>query len=383
MATQVEVPAMGESISEAVIVRWLKGDGEQVAIDEPICELETDKANVDLPAPAAGTLRPMKQPGATVRVGETIARIEEGQAEANPAQPSAPAPPPAAKEAPPKPPPAPASKRQEKKAEAPAPKSPRPQQQAPSPPQPAPPPPPAAPSAADASSGSRREPMSNIRRRIAERLVKAQQTAAMLTTFNEIDMTTVLELRARHQAQFTELHGVPLGLMSFFVRAAAVALKQFPMLNAEIDGSDVVYHDHVHLGVAVSTERGLVVPVLRNVETMSFPQIETEIKRVATAAREGKLSLTELSGGTFTITNGGVFGSLLSTPILNPPQTGILGMHTIQRRPAVVGDEIKARPLMYVALTYDHRLVDGKDSVSFLVRIKKLVEDPMEMLLEM
>jgi 2-oxoglutarate dehydrogenase E2 component (dihydrolipoamide succinyltransferase) len=375
MATEALVPAMGESITEAVIVRWLKGDGDAVAVDEPICELETDKANVDLPSPAAGTLRPLKAPGATVRVGELIARIEDGQPAAKPAQP---APSPAAKETPPKeapPKPPPASKKQEKKAEAPAAKS------APPPPAPAHPPPPT--SAADASSGSRREPMSNIRRRIAERLVKAQQTAAMLTTFNEIDMTTVLELRARHQERFTELHGVPLGLMSFFVRAAAVALKQFPMLNAEIDGSDIVYHDHVHLGVAVSTERGLVVPVLRNVETMSFPQIETEIKRVATAAREGKLSLAELSGGTFTITNGGVFGSLLSTPILNPPQTGILGMHTIQRRPAVVGEEIMARPLMYVALTYDHRLVDGKDSVSFLVRIKKLVEDPMEMLLEM
>jgi 2-oxoglutarate dehydrogenase E2 component (dihydrolipoamide succinyltransferase) len=375
MATEALVPAMGESITEAVIVRWLKADGEAVAVDEPICELETDKANVDLPSPAAGTLRPLKAPGATVRVGELIARIEDGQPAAKPAQP-APAPSPAAKETPPKEaPPKPPPKKQEKKVEAPAAKS------APPPPAPAHPPPPT--SAADASSGSRREPMSNIRRRIAERLVKAQQTAAMLTTFNEIDMTTVLELRARHQERFTELHGVPLGLMSFFVRAAAVALKQFPMLNAEIDGSDIVYHDHVHLGVAVSTERGLVVPVLRNVETMSFPQIETEIKRVATAAREGKLSLAELSGGTFTITNGGVFGSLLSTPILNPPQTGILGMHTIQRRPAVVGDEIRARPLMYVALTYDHRLVDGKDSVSFLVKLKKLVEDPMEMLLEM
>ena len=385
MATEALVPAMGESITEAVIVRWLKADGEAVAMDEPICELETDKANVDLPSPAAGTLRPLAQPGATVRVGELIARIEDGQPAAKPApaaEPSpapSPVPPPAAKEtqtkqAPPKPP---ASKKPDMKPEAPAPMTVSPPQPAPVPQQSP------SPSAPRAESGSRREPMSNIRRRIAERLVKAQQTAAMLTTFNEIDMTTVLELRARHQERFTELHGVPLGLMSFFVRAAAVALKQFPMLNAEIDGSDVVYHDHVHLGVAVSTERGLVVPVLRNVETMSFPQIETEIKRVATAAREGKLSLAELSGGTFTITNGGVFGSLLSTPILNPPQTGILGMHTIQRRPAVVGDEIRARPLMYVALTYDHRLVDGKDSVSFLVRIKKLVEDPMEMLLEM
>lgn len=230
--------------------------------------------------------------------------------------------------------------------------------------------------------GTRREPMTKIRRRIAERLVRAQQTAAMLTTFNEIDMTTVLQLREQHKEQFEKSHGVSLGLMSFFSRATVLALKQFPAINAEIEGTDIIYHDHVHLGVAVSTDRGLVVPVLRHAEQMSFAKVESEIKRVAGAARDGKLSLQELSGGTFTITNGGVFGSLLSTPILNPPQTGILGMHTIQKRPMVVDDRIEIRRMMYVALSYDHRLVDGREAVQFLVKLKHLLEEPLSMLLE-
>jgi 2-oxoglutarate dehydrogenase E2 component (dihydrolipoamide succinyltransferase) len=232
------------------------------------------------------------------------------------------------------------------------------------------------------ANGARRVPMSKIRRRIAERLVRAQHTAAMLTTFNEIDMTAVMELREHHKEQFEQQHGVSLGLMSFFTRATVLALKQFNALNAEIDGTDIIYHQHVNLGAAVSTERGLVVPVLRGVETMSFAQIESEIKRVAIAARDGKLGLQELSGGTFTITNGGVFGSLLSTPILNPPQCGILGMHTIQKRAVVIGDDIKARKMMYVALSYDHRLVDGREAVSFLVKLKTLIEEPAMMLLE-
>jgi 2-oxoglutarate dehydrogenase E2 component (dihydrolipoamide succinyltransferase) len=204
----------------------------------------------------------------------------------------------------------------------------------------------------------------------------------MLTTFNEIDMTAVLELRERHKRRFADAHGVPLGLMSFFVRASVHALAQFPALNAEIDEDQIVYHQHVHMGIAVSTDRGLVVPVVRHVESMSFARIEAEIKRIAEAARRGKLSMEELSGGTFTITNGGVFGSLLSTPILNPPQTGILGMHAVQKRPAVVNDRIDIRPLMYVALTYDHRLVDGRDAVLFLVRIKELLEEPARMILD-
>lgn len=224
--------------------------------------------------------------------------------------------------------------------------------------------------------------MSKIRRRIAERLVRAQHTAAMLTTFNEVDMTNVLDVREKHKEEFEKAHGVSLGLMSFFARATVLAMKHFPIINAAIDGDDIVYNDHVNLGVAVNTERGLVVPILRNAEDLSFSRIEKEIKRVAIAARDGKLAIEELSGGTFTITNGGVFGSLLSTPILNPPQSAILGMHTIQRRPVCVGEKIRARRMMYVALSYDHRLVDGRDAVQFLVKLKKLLEEPLSMLLE-
>jgi 2-oxoglutarate dehydrogenase E2 component (dihydrolipoamide succinyltransferase) len=413
MPTDVTVPEMGESINEAVILRWIKSDGDQVAADEPICELETDKATFDLPAPAAGTLKTGKEVGATVQVGETIAQI--GEAAAKPAKVAAPAPKtskveakaatatkkleplkpvekktaavaekPVAKEQPPR-------KTEEDNGHAPAAVEEKPAEPVPSAAKPASVT--AAPAATERrmqdkpaasfdANGSRRVPMSKIRRRIAERLVRAQHTAAMLTTFNEIDMTAVMELRELHKEQFEQQHGVSLGLMSFFSRATVLALKQFPAVNAEIDGDDIVYHDHVNLGVAVSTERGLVVPVLHGVENMSFAQIESEIKRVATAARDGKLSLSELSGGTFTITNGGVFGSLLSTPILNPPQCGILGMHTIQKRAVVINDRIKARRMMYVALSYDHRLVDGREAVSFLVKLKKLIEEPAMMLLE-
>jgi 2-oxoglutarate dehydrogenase E2 component (dihydrolipoamide succinyltransferase) len=233
-----------------------------------------------------------------------------------------------------------------------------------------------------AEDGTRRVAMTKIRKRIAERLVTAQHTAAMLTTFNEIDMSAVISLREKYKGRFTDLYGVSLGFMSFFARACAVGLKEFPSVNASIEGDDVLYHDYVHLGIAVSTERGLVVPVLRHVENMSFGRIESEIKRMAGAAREGKLGLQELGGGTFTITNGGVFGSLLSTPIINPPQSGILGLHAIQKRPIGVEDRIELRPMMYIAMSYDHRLVDGKDSVSFLVRVKQLLEDPARLMLE-
>ena len=224
--------------------------------------------------------------------------------------------------------------------------------------------------------------MSQIRTRIAQRLVSAQQTAAMLTTFNEVDMSGIFELRGKYKETFAEVHGVSLGLMSFFVRACAIALGDFPDVNASIDGADIVYRDYVNMGIAVGTDRGVVVPILKSAERMSFATIESEIKRVALSAREGKLGLNELSGGTFTITNGGVFGSLLSTPILTPPQTGILGMHAIQNRPIAVGDEVVIRPMMYLALTYDHRIIDGQTSVTFLVRVKNLLEDPARMMLE-
>jgi 2-oxoglutarate dehydrogenase E2 component (dihydrolipoamide succinyltransferase) len=239
-----------------------------------------------------------------------------------------------------------------------------------------------APGSFDAS-GVKRVPMSKIRKKIAERLVSAQQTAAILTTFNEVDLHNMQELRGRYKEKFEKQYGIGLGLMSFFCKAVVLGLREFPRLNAYIDGDDIVYHNYVHLGIAVSTDRGLAVPVLRHVEQMSFAKIESEIKRLAAATREGKLGLDELSGGTFTITNGGVFGSLLSTPILNPPQSGILGMHTIQKRPVVVGgDKIEIRPMMYLALSYDHRLVDGRESVSFLVRVKEMLEDPARLMLE-
>ena len=408
MATDVEVPAMGESISEATVLQWLKQDGDSVAVDEPICELETDKATFDLPAPGEGILHPVKKVGETVHVGEVIAKIESTPGGASKKEPktrsqpasasqksSAESPPTNSPQAPDK---KPAAK------ELPARSSSKPplheQHQPPAKDEREPAPPkteglatgktkmpatrqPAKPAGSpQTGDGQRRVPMSKIRRKIAERLVHAQQTAAMLTTFNEIDMTTVLELRARHREAFQKKHGVPLGLMSFFARACVLALKQFPELNAEIDGGDIIYHEAVHLGIAVSTERGLVVPILRDAERMSFARFESEIQRVASAARDGKLALEELSGGTFTITNGGVFGSLLSTPILNPPQTGILGMHTIQKRAMVIEDRIEPRSMMYVALTYDHRLVDGQQAVQFLVKVKNLLEDPLGMLVE-
>jgi 2-oxoglutarate dehydrogenase E2 component (dihydrolipoamide succinyltransferase) len=230
--------------------------------------------------------------------------------------------------------------------------------------------------------GTARVAMTKIRKKIAQRLVEAQQTAAILTTFNEADMSAIIDLRSRFKEMFEKTHGVGLGFMSFFARAAAVVLREYPRVNGQIDGDDIIYHNYVNLGIAVSTDRGLAVPVLRHVESMSFSRIESEIKRLAAATRDGKLSLEELSGGTFTITNGGIFGSLLSTPILNPPQSAILGMHAIQKRPIAIGDEVKVRPMMYLALSYDHRLIDGRESVTFLVRMKELLEDPARLMLE-
>jgi 2-oxoglutarate dehydrogenase E2 component (dihydrolipoamide succinyltransferase) len=424
MATKVEIPPLGESITEAVLAKWLKPEGASVKVDEPLCELETDKANVELPAPVAGVLRRLKKEGETVKIAEAVAAIEEGAGK--PASPVKEAPAPKA-EAPKKTgnghgagassdqserlSPAVRAMVEENKVNAAELKGSGPngrvlkedvmrylQTRTSAPaaeraastgvvtrePAKAPQALPRAPVPATVSStlGVRREPMSKIRKKIAERLVAVQHQAAMLTTFNEVDMSAVLSLREKYKERFTEAYGVSLGLMGFFARASALALKDFPVVNASIDGEDIVYHDQVNLGIAVSTDRGLVVPVLHKVESMSFGKVESEIKRMAGAAREGKLSLQELSGGTFTITNGGVFGSMMSTPILNAPQSGILGMHAILKRPVAVGDEIQIRPMMYLALSYDHRLVDGKDSVSFLVRIKQLLEDPARLLLE-
>ncbi|MCK6557308.1 dihydrolipoyllysine-residue succinyltransferase, partial [Candidatus Binatia bacterium] len=241
---------------------------------------------------------------------------------------------------------------------------------------------PAAPAATAPRGGEERVPMTRLRQRIAERLVQAQHTAAILTTFNEVDMSAVMALRARHKARFAEVHQVNLGFMSFFARACIAALRDLPLVNAFIDGTDVVYQQHVHLGIAVGTERGLVVPVVHDAERMTFAEIEKEIERLAGLARQNKLGIEDLGGGTFTISNGGVYGSLLSTPILNPPQSAILGMHKIEKRPVVVNDEIVIRPMMYLALSYDHRLIDGEQAVTFLVRVKERLEEPVRLMLE-
>ena len=425
MAVDVAIPGMGESVSEVILIEWLKGDGEYVERDEPICVLETDKANVDLPSPAGGVLQHLQALETTLEVGGVIARIEEGAAPAVEVAEEAPAaaPAPVAAEE------APAAQAATKEAstalspavrrlveehaldpvaivgtgkdgrltkkdvqghlhgleaaakEAPVAERPAPAQETPVPASPAPVREAPKPIESD-EEGIRREPMSRIRQRIGQHLVSAQHNAAMLTTFNEVDLSGIMQLRAKYKERFAEVHGVSLGLMSFFSRAAVLALGEYPAVNARIDGTDIVYHDFVNLGIAVSTDRGLLVPILRRAEQLSMAGVEGEIKRLALGARDNKLAMDELSGGTFTITNGGVFGSLLSTPILNAPQSGILGMHAIKDRPIAVDGEVVIRPMMYVALSYDHRLVDGQQSVLFLVRVKELVEDPTRLMLE-
>jgi 2-oxoglutarate dehydrogenase E2 component (dihydrolipoamide succinyltransferase) len=405
MPTNVDIPALGESVQEATLIKWHKNDGDAVSAAEPLAELETDKANVDIPSPVAGVLRRMKKEGDTVTIGDTIARIEEGNGAASSVKgkssttsgsPVAPPREASSKSASSKPEDLRPSVRrivEEKNLDpakiqgtakggqitkedaeraagsaAPAALSPVSTQNA----TPAP----------EVTGGIRRVPMTKIRKRIAQNLVQAQHTAAILHTFNEIDLQAVSDLRTKYKESFEKKHGIGLGYMSFFARAVVLALQQFPNVNASIDGEDFVYHDYVNLGIAVSTERGLVVPVLKDVQDMSFAKIETEIKRVALAARDGKLGLEDLSGGTFTITNGGVFGSLMSAPILLPPQSGILGMHTIKKRPVAVDDQVVIRPMMYVVLGYDHRIIDGRESVSFLVRVKEYLEDPARLMLE-
>jgi 2-oxoglutarate dehydrogenase E2 component (dihydrolipoamide succinyltransferase) len=437
MPTPVKVPSLGESVTSGILVQWLKEDGATVAKDEAICIIETDKANADMLAPVAGVIRHKRKAGETVPVGEVIGEIDESAAGAGAkaagksaavgtSAPSAKGTV-AAEDM------SPAVRRMvdEHKLDAAAlskvapggrltkefltsyveknagnmmgsngeklaatmPDI-QPSKGTTPPPGPIAPPakgqgaserpnvdPNAPPKDFDAN-GQRRVKMTKIRQSIARRLVQAQQTAAILTTFNEVDLTEVMALRSRYKEQFEKTHGVGLGFMSFFARAVVMGLKEFPRVNAQIDGEDVVYNQAVNLGVAVSTDRGLAVPVLRNVQNMSFAQIENEIKRLAAAVRDNKLSIDELSGGTFSITNGGVFGSLLSTPILNPPQSGILGMHTIQKRPVVIADKIEIRPMMYLALSYDHRIVDGKEAISFLVRVKQSLEDPARLMLD-
>lgn len=389
MTIEVKVPMLPESIADATVSTWHKKPGDRVSRDENLVDLETDKVMLEVPAPADGVLKEIIKPaGETVQANQVIAIIEPGKAaEATPAKSS--------------------EKSAEKSADKPAEKSAEKAKPAdagslsPS----------ARRAVAEhgvdvsavkgtgkdgritkenvmqvaASGGARPEkrvPMTRIRARIAERLLEVKQNTAMLTTFNEINLQEVMNLRARYKDKFEKVHNARLGFMSFFVKAAVEALKRFPTVNASIDGNDIIYHGYFDIGVAVSTDRGLVVPVLRDADQMSMADIEANIAEYAGKARNAKLTMEEMQGGTFTITNGGVFGSLLSTPILNSPQSAILGMHKIDQRPVVENGQIVIRPMMYVAMSYDHRIIDGKDSVSFLVAIKELLEDPARLLLE-
>jgi 2-oxoglutarate dehydrogenase E2 component (dihydrolipoamide succinyltransferase) len=419
MPVSIKVPPVGESITEGILARWLKKDGDRVRVDEPLFELETDKATGEVPSPANGTLHITVGEGEKVSIGAVVGEVEEGSAatrpEPRPVAPNAQAKPsprpavPAAREEPAVLSPAARQlaadkgidisqvpgtgrggrvtkedvlkyleQRPDERAEpAPAPASPPPAVAAP--PRPAAPTPPAP---ARDGRGETRQRMTGIRQRIAERLVAAQQAAAILTTFNEADLSAVMALRAKYKEEFQKKYGVGLGFMGFFVRACVAALRAFPLVNSHIEGSDIVTPDYCDIGVAVSTEKGLVVPVLRDAQRMGLAEIERGIADLAEKARAGKITVADLQGGTFTITNGGVFGSLLSTPIINPPQSAILGMHAIQKRPVVVDDQVVVRPMMYLALSYDHRLIDGREAVSFLVLVKKAVENPERLLLE-
>ncbi len=418
MPTEIKVPSLGESISEVEIGDWLKAEGDAIKKDEEIGALEAEKATVQLPAPAAGTLgKILKRKGDKAAIGEVIGSIEalqkaaekadaqKGQEKGEPPQEPAEKPRPAAKTQPPpeatkttatapsKPRATPAAPRASgespaagQPAEPPAAASATPLTAAPraETAQPDRPPPAPGPVRQRASAGREEEivPMTPLRRTVAQRLVEAQRTMAMLTTFNEIDMSAVIAMRKDHQESFTQKHGVKLGFMSFFVKAAIEALKAIPQLNASVRGNDIVYHNYFDIGIAIGSGRGLVVPVLRNAERLSFAQVEKAVGDFAGRARENRLTPDELASGTFTITNGGIYGSLLSTPIINPPQSGILGMHSIQQRPIAVEAGVAVRPMMYVALSYDHRLVDGREAVTFLVRIKEMIENPARILLE-
>jgi len=417
MSIEIKVPAMGESVTEATVARWFKKEGESVKRDEPILELETDKVTVEVPAPADGSIESISvQAGSTVQVGTILGQIAEGKAgsvSAAPASnPQAAAPKPAA------PPPPPAAPKPAPQAVA---QPLTPSNAAPVMPsvrriseetglspasvagtgrdgrvlkgdmlgalearsatvKPAPVTLPSGPRANAAR--EERVTMSRLRKTIALRLKESQNTAAQLTTFNEVDMTAVMALRSEYKDSFEKKHGVRLGFMGFFVKACIAALKDIPNVNAEIEGDDIVYKNYYDIGIAVSTEKGLVVPVVRDADRLSLAGIESAITDYGTRARDGKLKLEELQGGTFSITNGGVFGSLMSTPILNAPQSGILGMHKIQQRPMAIDGKVEIRPMMYLALSYDHRMVDGREAVTFLVRVKENIEDPERLLLD-
>jgi 2-oxoglutarate dehydrogenase E2 component (dihydrolipoamide succinyltransferase) len=402
----IRVPTLGESVTEATVGKWFKKPGEAVAVDEPLVELETDKVTLEVPAPAAGVLSDIAaSEGATVAVGALLGQIKDGAAAAS----AKPAAAPAAKAAPPKAAPAPASK----PAEMPMPPSVRKmaaetgvdpakvsgtglhgqvtkgdmmaaiERAASQPAAVAAPVQMRAPSPADDAAREERVHMTRLRQTIARRLKDAQNTAAMLTTFNEVDMGAVMHLRSQYKDLFEKKHGVKLGFMGFFVRACIQALKDVPAVNAEIDGTDIVYKNYYHIGVAVGTEKGLVVPVVRDADHMSLAGIEKTIADFGRRARDGQLKIEEMQGGTFTISNGGIYGSLMSTPILNAPQSGILGMHKIQERPMAIGGKVEVRPMMYLALSYDHRIVDGREAVTFLVRVKENLEDPARIVLDL
>ncbi len=417
MTTEIRVPQLPESIADATLVTWHKQPGDAIRRDENLADLETDKVVLEVPAPANGVVREIRVPsGAVVTSGQVLALIEEGATAAAAPKPAGTAATAAAANTPPAadsdgggkdggkdasklspsvrrlveenhldPSAIPASGRDGRLTKSdvvgflgkqPAQATPR-TAGAPAPAAPATPRP-AAPAGARAE---QRVPMTRLRARIAQRLIEAQSTQALLTTFNEVDLSATQELRARYKERFEKEHGVKLGFMSFFVKASIEALKKFPVLNASVDGSDIVYHEYYDVGVAVSTDRGLIVPIVRDADAKSFAAIEKEVADYARKAREGSLAIEDLTGGTFTITNGGVFGSLMSTPIVNAPQSAILGMHKIQERPMVLGGQIAARPMMYLAVTYDHRIIDGREAVQFLVAIKEALEDPGRMLL--
>ena len=417
MTIEVRVPTLGESVTEATVANWFKQPGDAVSVDEMLCELETDKVTIEVPAPAAGVLGAhVAKSGDTVGVNALLSTIAEGAgAKAGTASPAAKAPAPAAPAAAPTAKPAskdvenaPSAKKlmaeagladgsvqgsgrdgrvmKEDVQKAAAANSAAPAVAiAPAPAQmptqmPATP---RDPVAVDDAAREKRVRMTRLRQTIARRLKDAQNTAAMLTTYNEVDMSAIMDLRTEFKELFEKKHGVKLGFMSFFVKACIHALKEIPSVNAEIDGTDLVYKNYYHIGVAVGTPSGLVVPVLRDADQLGFADIEKTISELGLRARDGKLSMADMQGGTFTISNGGVYGSLMSSPILNPPQSGILGMHKIQERPMVVGGQIVIRPMMYLALSYDHRVIDGKEAVTFLVRVKEALEDPRRLLMDL
>jgi 2-oxoglutarate dehydrogenase E2 component (dihydrolipoamide succinyltransferase) len=404
MAIEIRVPTLGESVSEATIGRWFKRPGEAVKADEPIVELETDKVTLEVNAPASGVLAEiLAKDGESVGVGALLGQIAaDSAASSEPAKSAAPKPGPAKLETsasavePATMPPAPAAAKIAAdnliKVDSIAGSGRRGQilkedvlaaMSAASAPQPAAPAALRLPAAPDDAQREQRVRMTKLRQTIARRLKDAQNTAAMLTTFNEVDMSAVMALRSRYKDLFEKKHAVKLGFMGFFVKACVQVLKELPAVNAEIDGADLVYKNYYHIGIAVGTAKGLVVPVVRNADALSLAPIEKAIADFGKRARDGQLKIEEMQGGTFTITNGGIYGSLMSTPILNAPQSGILGMHKIQDRPVVIDNQIEIRPMMYLALTYDHRIVDGREAVTFLVRVKEALEDPTRLVLDL